>query len=225
MSATEIIIGRDASCDYVIPKRSDEVCKVSRKHARLLRTDTGLVLEDLGSSNGTFVNGKRIKRCAVGTSDRITLGSPSGERIELSQLIKELPVSDAEYRQKVEELGEYYREYQDEVSRLQNKMQSDIMMKRMGPPTMLGVLISLFTAFADDKLPIIIIGGLATVAVFFLANRWAISSAKAIKKRLIELNEDFDLRFSCPACGASWKGHTFKWYAQQGRCHACKRQF
>lgn len=51
-----ILIGRDIECDVVIKD-----AKASRKHCRLTRTDDGFVLEDLGSRNGTFVNGARIE--------------------------------------------------------------------------------------------------------------------------------------------------------------------
>ncbi len=51
----EIIIGRSPECDMVIPDR-----KVSREHARLRKTPDGVVVEDLGSKNGTHVNGSPI---------------------------------------------------------------------------------------------------------------------------------------------------------------------
>ncbi len=50
-----ISIGRNSHCDLVLP---DEV--VSRNHARLRSREDGISIEDLGSRNGTFVNGKRI---------------------------------------------------------------------------------------------------------------------------------------------------------------------
>ena len=52
----EIIMGRDASCDIVISDR-----QVSRFHARVTLTDKGVLLEDLGSKNGTFRNGTRLE--------------------------------------------------------------------------------------------------------------------------------------------------------------------
>lgn len=51
----EIVIGRGVDCDVVIKD-----AKASRKHCRLLRKDDGFVLEDLGSRNGTFFEGKKI---------------------------------------------------------------------------------------------------------------------------------------------------------------------
>lgn len=47
-----LVMGRESSCDVVIANR-----QVSRFHARLTPTDEGIILEDLGSKNGTHHNG------------------------------------------------------------------------------------------------------------------------------------------------------------------------
>jgi DNA-binding winged helix-turn-helix (wHTH) protein len=47
-----LVLGRESSCDVVIPDR-----QVSRFHARLTPTGEGVILEDLGSKNGTHHNG------------------------------------------------------------------------------------------------------------------------------------------------------------------------
>lgn len=55
LDKSEIIIGRDVNNDVII---NDS--EVSRKHARLTVQADSYVLEDLGSTNGTFVNGLRL---------------------------------------------------------------------------------------------------------------------------------------------------------------------
>ncbi|WP_225732333.1 MULTISPECIES: FHA domain-containing protein [unclassified Nocardia] len=47
----------------------------SRKHARLVATGEGLAIEDLGSANGTFVNGHRQERAVLRERDIITIGN------------------------------------------------------------------------------------------------------------------------------------------------------
>jgi len=49
-------IGRSADCDVVLPKR-----QVSRHHAEIERDDGGYLLRDLGSKNGTYVNGEEVE--------------------------------------------------------------------------------------------------------------------------------------------------------------------
>ncbi len=55
-----IVLGRESSCDVVIVDR-----QISRFHARLTPTPEGVILEDLGSKNGTYHNGNQLSAPAV----------------------------------------------------------------------------------------------------------------------------------------------------------------
>jgi hypothetical protein len=55
LEGEQTLIGRGAECDLVIPDR-----QVSRTHARILHTPEGYTIEDLGSKNGTHVNGVEV---------------------------------------------------------------------------------------------------------------------------------------------------------------------
>lgn len=64
------LIGRDADCDIVLLDPT-----VSSRHSRLVQDATGFIIEDLGSTNGTFVNGSRLTAPKkVCEADRITIG-------------------------------------------------------------------------------------------------------------------------------------------------------
>ncbi|MEW6028936.1 MAG: FHA domain-containing protein [Chloroflexota bacterium] len=70
LTRSEIVIGRDPSVDISIPSAA-----VSRRHARLMRDGDGYALEDLGSSNGTYLNGERLTgRRPLKNGDEIRLG-------------------------------------------------------------------------------------------------------------------------------------------------------
>jgi hypothetical protein len=70
LSKQEIIIGRDANADVVI-----NIAEVSRRHARMRLEASGYVIEDLGSTNGTFVNSQRLTGPnMLRPGDRIQLG-------------------------------------------------------------------------------------------------------------------------------------------------------
>lgn len=64
------VIGRDAECDLVL---SDQL--VSRRHLRITPAGEGITLEDLGSRNGTFVNGTAVGQTAEARpGDRVMVG-------------------------------------------------------------------------------------------------------------------------------------------------------
>ena len=62
-------VGRSEENDIVI---SDP--NVSRRHARLSRSDNGFVVEDLGSTNGTLLDGAPIDRERIESGDKLTFG-------------------------------------------------------------------------------------------------------------------------------------------------------
>jgi len=51
----DVLVGRDDSCQVVIQNR-----QVSRYHARIMSLPQGVQLEDLGSKNGTHINGQVV---------------------------------------------------------------------------------------------------------------------------------------------------------------------
>ena len=65
-----MVLGRSRECDIVLDDRS-----VSRRHAELVRHGDGFLLRDLDSTNGSAVNGKRIRESPVLPGDDITLGT------------------------------------------------------------------------------------------------------------------------------------------------------
>lgn len=69
ISKSEIKIGRHSDNDIVI----DNI-RVSRHHARIIKEGEDWFIEDLGSSNGTFVNGKKIKKALVSDKDSVLIG-------------------------------------------------------------------------------------------------------------------------------------------------------
>src|SRR6185503_2203486 len=66
----EIVVGRSSDLDLVLVEEM-----VSRKHARLKLIEGAIEIEDLGSTNGTFVNGERINQARLKEGDRILIGS------------------------------------------------------------------------------------------------------------------------------------------------------
>ncbi|HUT53847.1 MAG TPA: FHA domain-containing protein [bacterium] len=64
-----VSLGRDALCDISINDT-----RLSRQHAMLFYYSPNFYFKDLGSTNGTFVNDRRIKESAIKNGDHIKIG-------------------------------------------------------------------------------------------------------------------------------------------------------
>ena len=62
------LVGRKSGCDLRLNHRS-----VSKHHCVLAKTDGLLILRDLGSTNGTRVNGARVRRAALIPNDQLAI--------------------------------------------------------------------------------------------------------------------------------------------------------
>ena len=66
-------VGRATRADFIL-----DAALVSRLHCRLTASDDGLEVVDLRSTNGTFVNDKRVEKALLAAGDRLRVG-----RVEL----------------------------------------------------------------------------------------------------------------------------------------------
>jgi predicted component of type VI protein secretion system len=65
-----VVVGRKAECDLRLEHKS-----VSKMHCVLVKTDGLLLLRDLGSTNGTRVNGTRVRRAALLPNDQLSIAN------------------------------------------------------------------------------------------------------------------------------------------------------
>jgi predicted component of type VI protein secretion system len=73
LETISLTVGRDPVSDIIL---NDP--EVSRQHARFTQTDTGYQVQDLGSTNGTFVNGQRLESELVDLEPGYTISMGSG---------------------------------------------------------------------------------------------------------------------------------------------------
>ena len=91
----EIVIGRSSDLDMVIVEDM-----VSRRHAKITTSDAGILIQDVGSTNGTFVNGEKIEGVArLAEGDRILVGTSIIKVVAVDALSAE---SEAEARRRLE---------------------------------------------------------------------------------------------------------------------------
>ena len=94
----QLIIGRSSELDMVLVEDM-----VSRKHARISLTNGKITIEDLGSTNGTFVNGEKVKTTRLKEGDRILIGTSILKLVRQGANAVEL--SDDQVKQQLEQVA------------------------------------------------------------------------------------------------------------------------
>ena len=89
----ELVIGRSSDLDMVLIEDM-----VSRKHAKISLLPGQITIADLGSTNGTFVNGEKVKRARLKEGDRILIGTSILKLVSMTRAAG-APVIDAKTAQ------------------------------------------------------------------------------------------------------------------------------
>ena len=101
---SRLTIGRQSTNDIALPDRT-----VSKRHAVVGRVRGQIVVKDLGSRNGTFVNGERVEKSILLSGDRLKVGS-----VNLRFFRKEgsdgKPANSDKDLQELQQLGDYLLE-------------------------------------------------------------------------------------------------------------------
>jgi len=183
---------------------------VSNRHCSI-RTfaDGGMVIEDLDSSNGTFVNGKRIRQCQLKPGDDLSLAgfavdvkmilSLFGQQPLKAGIIYEELRKQEQMYQKFAELKGIYEQYQKEKRRI---IKSNTL-KSTGVRAGLSVI-----PFVGSALGILSAGVTGNV-----------------QEKLMELEEDFKKNYICPGCFKFLGAEPFENLDKRGFCLICKAKW
>jgi hypothetical protein len=170
---------------------------VSRFHAKLIRDENGnLFIEDTDSTNGTFVNGDRILKKKIKSSDVVTLG----EHYILN--IAEVLKYDNDYSEEFAALKPVYEAYIKEKIRTQSSNQFKTRLFQSLPFVVIGV-VGLVIGFAGKGNHGVLIASLllAICAPTFGIYMGAKQSAK-IPELMQNITNQFKIDYVCPKCGA-----------------------
>ncbi|MDR0536693.1 MAG: FHA domain-containing protein [Tannerellaceae bacterium] len=185
-----IKIGKAKDNDFVVDAPS-----VSRHHALLKRDENGsLFLEDLSSTNGTFVNGIQILKKRIACTDTVLLGKSP---LNISEALN----SNNDYIQEFAALKEVYEKYTAQKVRIQSATTFRTRLFQAAPfalPGIVGFVISfsgsggmIFRAIC------LAIAVCAPAAGIYMGAQQA---AKA-PQQLQELADQFKIDYVCPKCG------------------------
>lgn len=190
-----MIIGKDISCDFRL-----DFPQISRKHAELtvIDEDGGIFLiEDLDSSNGTYVNDMRIKRATVNVQDKVKLANI---RLDLQKFLKPKPpkpepVTHEDIKAAFAELKFVY----DEFEKSRFALIKGVQFKRT-----------------------LVQASLAWIP--FLGNPAAIliNSKLDVSEKQAALEKQFRLNYVCPKCKNFLGMQPWESLELLGRCNYCK---
>lgn len=210
-----IRLGKANDNDFIV----DDVY-VSRYHAQLIRQDDGSwMLEDLSSTNGTFVNDQQISKKRVSSGDTIRLGDSF--RTNLSEVLK----CRNNYSEEFAALKEVYDRYIESKIKIQSSNQFKIRLFQSLPFALPGV-IGVVLGFLGKGSPLLFAISLLivicapTIGIYLGAKQ----SAK-VPKQLQDIANRFKIDYVCPKCGAflgeiPWESLKNRKYCQVPSCRA-----
>lgn len=168
---------------------------VSRHHAQLIHEEEGWILEDLNSTNGTFVNGVQIVKKYVTLTDTIKLGD--NYVLDISEILK----FNNDYSEEFLALKKVYDNYIQEKVRIQSANQFKTRIFQSLPFALPGI-IGIIIGFLGERNPLLLGVSLfiaicaPTIGIYLGAKQ----SAK-IPLLLQDLVNQFKIDYVCPKCG------------------------
>jgi ribosomal protein L37AE/L43A len=187
----KIRIGKASDNDFVVNDAS-----VSRYHAQLSTDREGcLLLEDLDSANGTYVNGVQIMKKRVAPTDAVCLGS--GFVLHIAEVMK----SRNDYSDEFAALKGVYARYIEQKVRIQSSNQFKTRLFQALPfalPGVIGVAFGFMGKGSPTLLGLsLFVAVCAPATGIYLGAR---ESAK-IPRQLQDLANQFKIDYVCPKCG------------------------
>ena len=185
-----IKIGKATDNDFVINDSH-----VSRYHAKLTYNEDGWLLEDLSSTNGTFVNGNQIVKKYVTINDKITLG----DSYELNLL--EVQKFNNDYSEEFFKLKDIYEKYSKEKVKIQSSNQFKTRLIQTLPFVIPGIIGVVVGFLGKGSMALLIFSLIITICVPTIGIYLAAKQSAKIPQLLQDLTNQFKIDYVCPKCG------------------------
>ena len=211
----ELLIGRNVQGENT-RKINDERKIVSSTHCRvwLDEATNTYYIEDLGSLNGTYVNGVLIKRMAIKPNDQILLGGPGGYETSLEALLT------PEVGHSIEHLRKLYDDYHRDIAKLKSRAQMYGYIRIL--PSLLTAVVGgvAYARFNNDAVIVII-----SVVIIALC---IIVSSILIRKtddKIRTRSTRFQLSYVCPNTNRFYGDKSWEVLKNERTCIYCREHF
>ena len=193
---------------------------VSRHHARLTRDQEGrLLLEDLGSTNGTFVNDAQVLRKYVVPTDRVRLGDAS------EWLVSEILKYNNDYSAEFELLKRVYDDYVDAKVKIQSANQFKTRLLQsltFAIPGIVGVIVGFL---GKGSMTWFSVSLLITVCAPMIGIYLGAKQSARTPAQLQALANQFKIDYVCPKCGTFLGEVPWESLRNRKQCPACKAKW
>ncbi len=214
--------------EWIIGKEGDIKVNglgVSRKHAKLtLRGDGSLILEDLNSTNGTFVNGQQILTKVINASDKIQLAGSVD--IDLKPWIdRAKPEDSSELRKKFFQLKNVYDDYNKKKIKIQSETMTSVMVKRSLPmivPAVMGAMTFFMEGWGKYAAGIGVVLSLIGISYGIHA---ASKDQSKLPEKLQEIEDQLRIDYVCPKCKNFLGNLPWQSLSNRGQCSFCKMKW
>jgi hypothetical protein len=210
--------------DFYIGRNNDNDLKlvsptVSGEHARILISDDyqSFILEDLDSTNGTYINGQAIAKKQLSKKDKIILGK---EKIQAEKLFKEIE-SFIHYKR-----TDFSKEFLS-LQRLERNFQKDkdkankffkIKSAALRLAVTVGIML-IVGQFTPREYRIYLMGAIGLIGTVISTLSM---SEDRLRNKIEDLTVEFMSAFSCPKCEMELAGKSWKYWKSKKNCPKCK---
>lgn len=231
----EIIVGRETKghMDIQVPSNYS---KVSREHAKIVCINSRIYIEDLNSSNGSYLNGRRVSKKELNPNDVIYMGSKDnhdGFQLPVSKIIAD--IKKIEQQQKTDFTEEFktlihiYNQFTEAKTKIKSKSQQKNQMPKL--IITIGIAVVLLIVKLTIELPPAIEGLMYPIMMLTTAVGGFVSMSGGSKNDISEDLVDIELKYQdnylCPKCDKKYNLNMhWKKLGKDKKCpHGCGAVF